>query len=261
MLNLCYCNNHNTVVWNGYEVNNNIAYQTFMENNVRDRLNDTQGQQIIENYLRSLNLTGFESDNLDLLLSTTSQEERDWAVGESFAEAILEQNYNVTFPWNNNRDLRNENASLPGADIVGIIDDGGQFKLVFGEVKTSVQNNYPPNVMYGRSGMIHQLETIGTDFTRLLTLIKWLFFRCRGTRFQNSFDEAFRYLLQNNNQGLYLIGILVRPNIISNEDDLRSRGEYLGNLFATTARKGLLLEYYLPYSSEDFVNLAVEGDQ
>lgn len=261
MLNLCYDNNHNTVTWNGYEVNNNITYQTFMENNVRDRLNDTHGQQIIENHLRGLALTGFESDNLDLLLNATPQEERDWAVGESFAEAILEQNYNVTFPWNNNRDLRNENGSLPGADIVGLIDDGGQFKLVFGEVKTSIQNNYPPNVMHGRSGMIHQLETIGTDFTRLLTLIKWLCFRCIGTRFQSSFDEAFRYLLQNNNQGLYLIGILVRPNIISNEEDLRSRGEYLGNLFDTTARKGLLLAYYLPHSSEDFVNLAVEGNQ
>lgn len=83
--------------------------------------------------------------------------------------------------------------------------------------------------MHGRSGMIHQLETIGTDFTRLLTLIKWLCLRCIGTRFQSNFDEAFKYLLQNNNQGLYLIGILVRPNIIFNEQDLRSRGEYLGS--------------------------------
>lgn len=46
LLNLCYNNNHNTVAWNGYQVNNNIQYQTFMENNVRDRLNDAQDDRL-----------------------------------------------------------------------------------------------------------------------------------------------------------------------------------------------------------------------
>lgn len=261
MLNLCYDNNHNTVTWNGYEVNNNIAYQTFMEHNVGNRLNDAHGQQIIANHLRGLVLTGFESDNLSLLLNATPQEERDWAVGESFAEAILEQNYNVIFPWNNNRDLRNENASLPGADIVGLIEDNGQFKLLFGEVKTSVQNNFPPSVMYGRSGMTHQLETIGTNLTRLITLITWLFHRCKDTEFEPIFDEAFKYLIHNANKGLYLVGILVRPNITSNQEDLSGRGEHLGNIFDGTETKGLLLAYYLPHSAEDFKNLAIGGNQ
>jgi hypothetical protein len=255
-----YVNNHHGVEWQGYNVNNNHIYQTFMQNDVRDRLNDTDGQAIVESHLRPLASTGFETDNLNALLNAVVQEERDWAVGESFSEAILEKQIGAVFPWNHSRDLRNENASLPGADIIGLIHDDGLFKLLFGEVKTSVQKQYPPNVLYGRDGMIHQLETIGTNSTRLITLIKWLLFRCKDTPFEDSFNEALQYLIANANKGLYLVGILVRPNISANEDDLRNRGISLGDTFNGTSTKILLQAYYLPHSLNDFANLAIGGN-
>lgn len=262
MLDQKYVNNHHGVEWQGYNVNNNHIYQTFMQNNVRDRLNDTNGQAIVESHLRSLASTGFEIDNLNSLLNAEAQEERDWAVGESFSEAILEQEFGATFPWNNNRDSKNENASLPGADIVGLINDNGQPKLLFGEVKTSIQEQYPPNVLYGRSGMTHQLETIGTNLIRLRKLIEWLLFRCKGTVYEASFNEAIKYLLgSTSNQGIYLVGILVRPNITANVEDWQSRGTYLGNTFNGTVTKALLLAYYLPQSLADFASLAIGGDQ
>lgn len=258
MLDQQYANSHHGVEWQGYNVNNNDAYQAFMETNVRARLNDTEGQATVENHLRALVTTGFETDNLNLLLNATPREERDWAVGESFSEAILEQELGAIFPWNHARDMRNENASLPGADIVGLIDDNGQSKLLFGEVKTSIQEEFPPNVMHGKSGMIHQLEKIGTDATRLMTLIKWLLPRCKSTAFEASFNEAVKYLLSSSsNQGMYLVGVLVRPNIIANENDLKSRGTTLGSTFNKTSTKALLLAYYLPHS----LNLAIGGDQ
>lgn len=257
-----YNNSHNNVEWQGYNVNNNISYQTFMENKVRDRLNDTQGRTTVEDHLRPLATTGFEADNLDALLNARTQEERNWAVGESFSEAILEQELGAIFPWNTNRDSKNENASLPGADIIGLIDDDGQEKLLFGEVKTSIQEQYPPNVLYGRSGMTHQLETIGTNLARLLKLIEYLLFRCKDTVYESSFNEAIKYLLgSNSNQGMYLVGILVRPSITANEEDWQSRGTYLGDTFSGTVTKALLLAYYLPQSLADFASLAIGGDQ
>src|SRR6185437_9986961 len=213
MLNLKYIKHHNCVEWQGYDVINNNIYRNFMENNVRNRLNDTDGQAIVQPYLRSLASTGFEIDNLNALLNAKPQKERDWAVGESFSESMLENQLGAIFPWNHARDLKNEKASLPGADIVGLINDGGQYKFLFGEVKTSTEEAFPPNVMYGRGGMIYQLETIGTNFTRLMTLITWLVYRCKATEFETNFNEAFRYLIQNTNKGMYLVGILVRPNI------------------------------------------------
>ena len=256
-----YVNNHHNVEWQGYNVNNNTTYRTFMETNVRSRLNDNQGQATVDKHLRPLATTGFETANLDALLNASAQEERDWAVGESFSEAILEQELGAIFPWNNARDTRNENASLPGADIVGLINDGGQNKLLFGEVKTSTQEQYPPNVLYGKSGMTHQLETIGTNLTRLMTLITWLVHRCKGTEYESDFNEACQYLIQNTNTGMYLVGVLVRPNIMSDEDDLKGRGTALGNTFNGTVTKALLLAYYLPQSLADFANLAIGGDQ
>jgi hypothetical protein len=256
-----YNNSHNNVEWFGYSVQDNQNYQTFMENNVRERLNDIDGQEIVENHLRPLASTGFEMANLEILLNARTQEERDWAVGESFAEAILERELDVIFPWNHARDLRNENASLPGADIVGLINDNGQQKLLFGEVKTSIQEQYPPNVLYGQGGMTHQLETIGNNATRLITLITWLIYRCKETVYETNFNEAVKYLLSSSsNQGMYLIGVLVRPNIIANVEDLRSRGTALGDTFNGTATKTLLLAYYLPHSLNAFTDLAIGGN-
>lgn len=261
MLNQQYTNSRYSIEWQGYNVNNNATYQYFMENNVRARLNDVDGQNIVESHLRALALTEFDVASLESFLNARSYEERDWAVGESFSEAILEQEFGVIFPWNYARDLRNENASLAGADIVGLIDDGGQYKLLFGEVKTSVENRYPPQVVTARHGMANQLETLGTNLTRLNTLILWLTHRCKGTTYEVSFNEAFKHLIQNANQGIFLVGILVRPNIVANEDDLRSRGEALGNTFNGTVTKGLLLAYYLPHSLGDFATLAIGGNQ
>jgi hypothetical protein len=261
MLSRQYANNHHNVDWQGYNVNNNNTYQTFMETNVRARLNDTEGQATIESHLRSLATTGFEENNLETLLNSRTQEERDWAVGESFSEAILETEINAVFPWNHARDLRNENASLPGADIVGLIDDNGQYKLLLGEVKTSVENRYPPQVVTSRHGIANQLETLGINATRLITLITWLVHRCKGTGYEPNFNEAIKYLFSNSNQGIYLVGVLVRPNITANEDDLKSRGTTLGNTFNGTVTKTLLLAYYLPHSLVDFATLAVGGDQ
>lgn len=261
MINLQYTNAHHNTEWKGYNVNNNDIYLNFMKSNVRNRLNDTQGLTIVENHLRPLASTGFEIENLNTLLNSVAQEERDWAIGESFSEAILENQIGAIFPWNHARDLRNENASLPGADIVGLIDDNGQYKLLLGEVKTSVENRYPPQVVTSRHGIANQLETLGTNATRLITLITWLVHRCKGTEYEPNFNEAVKYLFSNSNQGMYLVGVLVRPNMTANEDDLKSRGTTLGNIFNGTVTKVLLFACYLPHSLVDFATLAVGGDQ
>lgn len=256
-----YNNSHKNVQWYGFSVQDNQDYQNFMENNVRARLNDEEGQQIVENHLRPLASEGFETEALDELLNANHQEERDWAVGEAFAEAVLEENYGVEFPWNQARDLRNENASLPGADIVGLINDNGDYKLLFGEVKTSIQNTYPPNVLSGRSGMIYQLETIATNINRLYTLIKWLLYRCKNTDYEAHFNEAFKNLIHQENQGIFLVGVLVRPNIQPNSNDLENRGRRLGEAFLNTATQALLLAFYLPHDSQEFVTRVIGGDQ
>ena len=39
----------------------------------------------------------------------------------------------MKFPWNSDRDKRTPKASLPGADLVGFIENGDEVVLVLGE--------------------------------------------------------------------------------------------------------------------------------
>ncbi|NCC61037.1 MAG: hypothetical protein EOM12_08860 [Verrucomicrobiae bacterium] len=56
---------------------------------------------------------------------------------EALAEAWLEKEHKVIWPWNMERDKRNANASLPGADLVGFVENGSEIRLILGEVKSS----------------------------------------------------------------------------------------------------------------------------
>src|SRR5690625_7937519 len=91
------------------------------------------------------------------------RESPDWAAGEALAEVGLESHRDIDLTRNKERDKRNPFASLIGADIVGFQRDGDSYRLALGEVKCSSEANWPPQVMYGRSGMIHQLENLANE--------------------------------------------------------------------------------------------------
>ena len=260
MLEQQYVGSHNNVVWQGYRVEDNSVYHNFMENEVKERLNDESEQSEIDTHLRGLASTGFEQNNINELLNAKATEEKAWAIGEAFAEAILEKENNVEFPWNQKRDLRNENSNLSGADLIGLIDDNGQMKLLIGEVKTSEETAYPPQVMSGQDGMIDQLKAYHLNRTRQMTIINWLLVRCKNTHFENKFNEAFKFFITNGNNGLYLVGILLRISVEVAELDLKNRGEALGQIL-NHQTKGHLQAFYIPNTINDFVNLAIGGDQ
>jgi len=142
-----------------------------MRINVAARLNDDEGITEFKSHLRSLNLTEFGTDSLEAVLATNTPEERDWAVGEALAEAWLAEGYQVIWPWNMKRDKRNANASLPGADLVGFVENGVETRLVLGEVKSSAENKYPPQVMSGRNGHLgHQIDKLAHNLETIQTL-------------------------------------------------------------------------------------------
>lgn len=169
---LVYQGEKSQVSWQGHALSNGSAFDSFMQNDVAARLNDEEGTTEFESHLRSLSLTEFGSESLKTVLSANSPEERDWAVGEAMAEAWLKTEYQVIWPWNMERDKRNANASLPGADLVGFVRNGSETRLVIGEVKASKQEQFPPNVLYGRSGMIHQIDKLAADLKVINTLLK-----------------------------------------------------------------------------------------
>lgn len=164
---------------------------------VADICFDTPGQEDFKNYILSLTDTGFSPIN------TVLPKVRDWQVGEGFAEAYLTAHFSCYFPWSNNRDLKNLNSSLTGADMVGF----HQCQFAFGEVKTSTEQKYPPQVTSKKGdGLNTQLKKLCHDHDGRWVLVQYLFYRVKST---TKYQEACKAYLKDD-KNFYVFGVLVR---------------------------------------------------
>jgi hypothetical protein len=233
------------VSWQGERAQDGNQLNDFLQGPVAVRLNDTEGSEALSEHLRGLSLTGMGQEALEAVLAAEVPETRDWAAGEALAEAVLEAHHDVVLPWNTERDKRNPFASLPGADIVGFQRDGDSHCLALGEVKCSSEAKWPPQVMKGRSGMIHQLDTLASNLSTICQLLKWLLPRVKNTRHQTTFNVACTRYFNSGNRDLVLFGILVRDQD-ERETDLQARGKSLASHLQAPTRC-CLIALYLPW--------------
>jgi hypothetical protein len=144
------------------------------------------------------------------------------------------------------RDKRNANASLPGADLVGFIIGESQSRLVLGEVKTSSEEKAPPQVMSGRSGhMGHQIDRLANNLSTIYRLLRWLFLRCKGTEYEEHYNSSIALYHNSGNKAVTLYGVLIRDTEV-NESDLKGRAEALKTIIAEPTYCHLLA-LYLPF--------------
>lgn len=252
-----YDSTQGCVVWQGECADDGDELTAFIQGSVAARLHDTESNEELHGHLRGLSLTGMGQETLEAVLAAEVPETRDWAAGEALAEAVLEAHHDIELPWNNERDKRNPFASLPGADIVGFQRDGGSYRLALGEVKCSSEANWPPQVMYGRSGMIHQLENLANDLGTVYQLLRWLLPRVKGTSYQAAFNTACTRYLNSGRRDLALFGILVRDQM-PQDADLRARGQNLADKLAAPTRC-CLIALYLPWPIAQLPQIIGQG--
>lgn len=250
--NIIYHGDLRQVLWRGIGIENGSHFDFFMKNEVSSRLYDDKGTKDFMRHLQGLATTEFGHENLMKMLEAEIPEERDWAIGEAIAEAYLERHHNIIWPWNMERDKRTPKASLPGADLIGFQVDGEIALLALGEVKTSAEERAPPNVMYGRSGVTHQIDKLANNLGLICQLLKWLWPRCKGTEYEHLFNETTKTFLNSGNKAVSLFGVLIRDTT-PNPLDLKSRGESLSETLhdPTTCH---LLALYLPCAIADLPN-------
>lgn len=242
---VAYQSGQDGVSWQGHCAQESDAFDAFLQGPVAARLHDATGHNALIKHLRGLSLTGMGQEALEEVLAAEVLETRDWAAGEAMAEAVLETQHNVVLPWNTERDKRNPFASLPGADIVGFQRDGDSHRLALGEVKCSSEIQSPPQVMSGRSGMTHQLDTLASNLATLCQLLKWLLPRVKGTEHEIAFNNACTRYFNSGKRDLALFGVLIRDQA-ARESDLQARGRALaGRLKAPSCCH--LLALYLPW--------------
>jgi len=253
-----YEDNHDSVSWRGHSFSVGSGFEGFLQENVRSRLDDAEGSEDFRSHLRGLELTGMGREALEAVLAAEAPEERDWAAGEALAEAFLMETRGIVFPWNMERDKRNPFGSLPGADLVGFLSEGGGYRLALGEVKTSSEEAYPPQVMSGRSGhMGHQIDTLASNLTTICQLLKWLHPRTKGGQFQDAFDRSCVAFFESGTKAIALFGVLIRDTQ-PNARDLSARGTALRNRLSTPSRCDLIA-LYLPWKSDQLIPAIRQG--
>ena len=252
-----YHSSNGCVVWCGKKPQDIEELTSFIQGPVASRLNDEESKEDLTRCLNGLSLTDMGEVALKDVLEAEVPEARPWAIGEALAEVMLEEEYGVVFPWNMERDKRNPFASLPGADIVGLQQKEDNVYLVFGEVKTSSDTQSPPQVMYGRSGMIHQIDNLANNLSTILQLVKWIFIRVKNTEYEENFRSAMTLYLNSGKQAISLFGVLIRDQD-AQESDLRSRAESLATSLGTPTLCSLIA-IYLPWSIDRLPEFVDQG--
>ena len=220
-----------------------------MQTNVLNRLDDDVKIEEYSEFLKDLGRTEMEIDNISSILNNVPKETRSWVGAEAFAEAYLETNEKVLLPWNNSRDLRNAQASLPGADIIGIITENSKSRFIFGEVKKSSQNRSPPDV---NKSLADQLEKLIKNQGYKIQLIIWLSHRVKNTEHESIFASAISNYFSFDDSDFVIFGILVRDTKAKLED-LLTLGKKLQNNNSTL--KNLhLIGLYIPWSLDKLIS-------
>lgn len=148
---------------------------------------------------------------------------------------------------------------MPGPDIVGIAEENGAPILLFGEVKTSSENQQPPGVMSGRHGLAHQIDNLAEQQSLQTVLLKWLYARCKNTPYWERYKKACESYLGSNGKNVILAGVLLRDTQ-PHEDDLRTRGKKLAARTGSQP-KVRLDAWYAPRPISEWVSIVESAAQ
>jgi hypothetical protein len=247
-----YPEDETIIHWRGTRIVDPHEFDLFLCGPVKSRVADADFTAMIEQDLLALATTDMEVATVREVLAADVQP-LDWEIGEAMAECLLEHEFGAHWPWNENRDRKTPRASLPGADLVGLLDDGDETVLLFGEVKTSSDKAVPPGVLSGRGGLIHQIDALAVELKLQRSLLMWLAARCKGTEHSARFESACKRYIQSQGKDIALVGILLRDTA-PHQDDLRTRGEKLASTGMPQPRIRLDA-WYLPRAIVDWPGL------
>jgi len=207
----------------------NDNFKKYLNNRVSKRFYDIENtKELVKEAKDSLPETGFDEEKL-IEIFKSQREPKNWLIGETLAECLLEDNSICRFHYDYSRDAKNPNTNQTGADLVGFSDVNEETYFTFGEVKTSSDKNSPPKVLYGRTGMVKQIEDLKDLDKKRKALVRWLWNKAMYIRgqFYSDCKKALRNYIENGNK-IKLIGVLVRDTDVTKRD-LHARAKALNN--------------------------------
>ena len=175
--------------------------------------------------------TGFGTDGLAKIRS----DPKPWEVGESFSECLLEDHMGARLPYPSWQDLKNQNTSSTGADLVGYDYQNGSTVFLFGEVKTSAQTQSPPSVV---NDLKRQLRDLGSSKTSH-ELILWLGLKAKTQEDRQDYGQALKSYIKDM---FKIVGVLIRDTV-PDKRDLEEAFTYLAGVLRPTINLEMLAVY------------------
>lgn len=183
----------------GYELDDDFEH--YMINRVAPRYRDDEGDRLLSD-MDSAGQAGFEPETLKSTAAYIPSR-----IAEVLAECFLMDHHNVSILYNRLRDSINPRASPTGPDIIGIADA----RFIFGETKSSSQQKHPPSPVYGKSGLIEQLNDIKKNGEKRRNMIKWLGHKIRLFELDRaSWRQAKQRYCESGDRDFKICGVLVR---------------------------------------------------
>ena len=217
---------------------------------VGELVRDAQGKALAVQLVASLSTTGFKQKHLAKMLDDGATP-KDWEVGEAYAQAYLAKHKRCKFPWAGKWDEKKAKSSLPGADLVGFEKtDQKQFptRFAFGEVKTSGEKKWPPQVVTKKGdGLKQQLLDLRDVSSIQKALIRYLMRRAIGATWEADWQSAFARVSKNI-ADVSIFGVILR-DVSPNQKDLELLAKTLAN-GKPTEMCIELLAIYLPAGSK-----------
>lgn len=162
--------------------------------------------EIVEKF-PDLRATGFGNDGLVKMRPNP----KPWEVGESFSECFLEDHKGARLPYPAWQDLKNQNTSSTGADLVGYDCQSGSTVFLFGEVKTSAHTRNPPSVV---KDLTRQLQDLGSS-KKSFQLVYWLGLKAKTQKDSQDFSQAIKSYVKNI---FKVVGVLIRDTVPNRRD-------------------------------------------
>lgn len=224
--------------------------EAYFVNRVTKKLQDSDTTALLQEYLVEMADTGFDTTMLQAQVQSPPRA-KDWEIGEAFAQVMLEDRFDASFPWPTSWDKRTPKASLPGPDMPGFHRKNGA-RFLFGEVKSSSENKTPPQVVNcGDDCLCKQMGRLLTSSAHRQQLIEWLLVRTKDSKtWKPVFEEAMKCYA---NGDACICGVLVRGGIEPNQDDLLSLQAELAA--AATGFDVHVYAFHLPFDKSRWVEL------
>ncbi|MGO0305253.1 hypothetical protein ACTL6P_01375 [Endozoicomonas acroporae] len=218
-----YNADHGAVLARGIRIDKE-SLQIVLSGSVKDIIQDTAGKDDIREMLSSITTTGFATDGLEVMLTNESNIP-DWLVGEALAEVFVAEHGDCEFPWPTGRDLKNPESSPTGADLTGFQKTNNKdfpYRFAFGEVKTSREKKWPPQVVHGRGGLQDQINDLTHRIKVKQGLFQYLAHHSVNAPWKKKFQSAASRYLNSSFTDAALFGLLIR-DVNHDVRDLKQR--------------------------------------